>query len=556
MPFQVPPRSRFDSKRPFYITRSSMPISSTFYISDDSLALGNETDDTVDRRGKEEEPPIPPEWSLGILPSGRRFPRSYIGSPAKSRTHQSDEESLRGTSRSQYRSIIKYPLPSPWSPHLAEDRKLWIRMFVMFCLLLVITIMGTMSIYWGGDHSLQHNIPVLTIAVIDFDHSEVGKYLQDMATAARAKDYAHSLGFVNQNGDNLYGNSDNVHAALNDQKFWVAVVVMENATNSMNHAYEVGDEAYDPESAIHVLYEEARNALVIGEVVYPRLLGFLNEFVLEFTKQKQLSLMQSTNGSDVMALQRQVQNPVAVGFTVFNMAPATPSTAEAATEIGTIYLIIVSFLSVLMFDKLSDTIMGTIPTGTYYIYRLTILPFVYFFLSLFYLTLSCMWHIPFSIQFGRAGYPIYWILSWISMTAFGLTIENINNILGMPFTPVFFVFWVISNVTTGFYPTEMLNDFYKWGLVWPLRHNMMGARAIIYGTKNTLRLNFGVLIAWVVVGLILMPGTLWVQMRRKRGAIEEKNRVVLERVWGAPGREKGPSLKLPVLSPPGWKDGG
>lgn len=79
---------------------------------------------------------------------------------------------------------------------------------------------------------------------------------------------------------------------------------------------------------------------------------------------------------------------------------------------------------------------------------------------------------------------------------------------------------------------------------------MMGARAIIYGTKNTLRENFAVLIAWVAVSLILLPGTVWVQMRKKRTIIEEKNRVVLERVWGAPGREKGGRLRLPSLSPP------
>ncbi|KAJ8070003.1 hypothetical protein OCU04_000406 [Sclerotinia nivalis] len=337
MPFQIPPLSRLDSKSPFYLSRSRMPPFSTFYISEDSLALGNETDDTVDRRKvREEEPAIPSEWSLGILPSGRRYPGSTIRSSTKGRDPQSDEESLTGSRRSQYRNIIKYPLPGPLSPHLAENRKLWIKMFVVFCLLLVTTIMGTMSIYWGGDHSLQSNIPVLTIAVIDFDHSEVGRYLQDMTTAARAKDYHHSLGFVNQDGDIMYGNMESVQAALHDQKFWVGIVVMENATKAMNYAYEVGDEPYDPNHAISVFYEEARNALVIGQAVYPKLLDFLNKFVLEFTKQKQSSLLQGINGSDVTALQRQAQNPVAAGFRVFNMAPATPSTAEAATEIGTI----------------------------------------------------------------------------------------------------------------------------------------------------------------------------------------------------------------------------
>jgi hypothetical protein len=200
-----------------------------------------------------------------------------------------------------------------------------------------------------------------------------------------------------------------------------------------------------------------------------------------------------------------------------------------------------------MFDKLSDTIMGNIPTKSYYIYRMIILPIVYFFLSLFYLCLSCVWEISFSKFYGSSGYVLYWMLSWISMMAFGLCIENINNILGMPFTPVFFVFWVISNVTTGFYPTEMLSNFYKWGIVWPLRHDMMGARAIIYGTKNTLRQNFGVLLGWVIISLLFLPGTVWLQLRKKKVLMEKKKAEVLERVWGEPATEKGGVLRMPTL---------
>lgn len=64
-----------------------------------------------------------------------------------------------------------------------------------------------------------------------------------------------------------------------------------------------------------------------------------------------------------------------------------------------------------------------------------------------------------------------------------------------------------------------------------------------------LRENFGVLIAWVLISLVLMPFTIWIQMRKKKAMIEQKNKVVLERVWGAPGREKGGRLRLPSLRP-------
>ncbi|PQE15845.1 MNNG and nitrosoguanidine resistance protein [Rutstroemia sp. NJR-2017a BBW] len=425
-------------------------------------------------------------------------------------------------------------------------------MLVVFFVLLVATIMGTMSIHWGGDHSLQFNLRVLTVAVVDFDQGEIGNYLKEMVVEERSKDYKRSLGFVNVDGAEMDESVDEVYRKLHRQDFWFAIIVNSNASETMNAAFAGDTQVYDPKGAVEVVYEEARNALVIGKVLYPKVIAFLDQFVLDFTKQKQKALMDANSNGDsnftnIVALQRQLKNPVATGFTISNMAPAIPSTAAAATEIGTIYLIIVSFLSVLMFDKLSDTIMGNIPTKPYYIYRIIILPFVYFFLSLFYLCLSCVWNISFSKFYGGSGYVLYWMLSWVSMMAFGLCIENINNILGMPFTPVFFVFWVISNVTTGFYPTEMLSNFYKWGIVWPLRHDVMGARAIIYGTKNTLRENFGALLGWVIISLLLLPGTVWLQLRKKKDLLEKKRGEVLERVWGEPAREKGGVLRMPTL---------
>jgi len=260
--------------------------------------------------------------------------------------------------------------------------------------------------------------------------------------------------------------------------------------------------------------------------------------VQQFAKMKQRSLA-TTNAGNAAGLTRQVENPIPISFSIFNLAPYVPSTAEAATEIGTIYLIIISFISVLMFNALNEAMMGKVSLARYYLYRMTILPTLYFFLSLLYLALSCAWMIRFDKFYGSAGYVIYWMLSWVSMMSFGLVVENVNNLLGPPFTPVFFVFWVISNVATGFYPVELLSNFYRWGLAWPLRHDLIGAKALLFGTKNLLGLNFGVLIAWVAVSLALQPFTIWVQMMRMKKQVLAHKREVLERVYGKEDRKGG-----------------
>lgn len=168
-----------------------------------------------------------------------------------------------------------------------------------------------------------------------------------------------------------------------------------------------------------------------------------------------------------------------------------------------------------------------------------LLPTLYFILSLLYMALSCMWQIRFDKFYGSAGYVIYWMLTWCGMMAFGLVVENVHNVVGLPFTPVFFVFWVISNVSTGFFPVELLSNFYRWGLAWPLRHVLIGGKAIIFGTKNELGLNFGVLLAWIAVSIVLQWFTVDFQLRKKKSNVKSNKKEVLEKAHGERGQHDG-----------------
>ncbi|KAH7319094.1 hypothetical protein BKA65DRAFT_569272, partial [Rhexocercosporidium sp. MPI-PUGE-AT-0058] len=327
-----------------------------------------------------------------------------------------------------------------WKENMDED-------VFTFCVLLVAIVMGILSIYWGADHSLQFNLPVFTVAVIDFDGGEVGPYIQQLAAAEPTANPKMALGYVSEPGSKYNFSNERARHALKQEVFWFGIVIQSNATAAMNYAYNNGNARYDPAGSIHLIYEEGRNALTINDLGYPKVIGFMNDFVMKFAKQKQNSL-RTANARDNAALERQLETPIPVSFTVFNTAPYIPSTAEAATEIGTIcrsfiYLIIISFVSVLMFGALSEKMMDKVPLVRYYIYRMTVLPVLYLFLSLLYLTLSCAWKTDFGKSFGASGYVIYWMLSWCAMTAFGLVVENVNNVLGQPFTPVFFVFWSV-----------------------------------------------------------------------------------------------------------------
>lgn len=427
-------------------------------------------------------------------------------------------------------------LPGFRSQYMKNERKMYLKMIIIFLVLLTAAILGILSIYWGADHSLQFNMPAATVAIIDLDRGEVGPALTTFGASFRQAHGTMTLGYVFP-AESQYPSEQAARSALKNEDFWFGIVVQSNATTLMNYAYTNGNASYDPNGAIHVLYEEGRNALAIAEFMLPQINMFMKQFVAQFTTQKQMELL-TTNTGNAAALALQAQLPIPISYTMYNEAPYVPSTAEAATEIGTIYLIIISFVSVLMFDKLHESMMGKIRTRPYIIWRVCVLPVLYFFLSALYLTLSCVWMIRFDKFFGGVGYFLYFLLSWCSMMAFGLTVENVNNVLGPPFTPIFFIFWVISNVATGFYPVELLSNFYRWGLAWPLRHNLIGSKAIIFGTKNVLGLNFGVIIAWVAIGLVLLPFTVRIQMKKKKAIVDKQRKEVMDRKYDS-DEEKG-----------------
>ena len=163
----------------------------------------------------------------------------------------------------------------------------------------------------------------------------------------------------------------------------------------------------------------------------------------------------------------------------------------------------------------------------------------YLFLSLSYSLVSLAFQIPFSRTpppglsswpktdvannanyFGHATFLVYWMLNWIGMAALGLACENVAMLIGQPWTALWLVFWVITNVSTGFYSLELAPSFFKWGYAWPLRQIVYASRTLLFSTNDRLGLNFGILAAWVALGSALFPVSCW--FMRWKGTREKK----------------------------------
>lgn len=74
-----------------------------------------------------------------------------------------------------------------------------------------------------------------------------------------------------------------------------------------------------------------------------------------------------------------------------------------------------------------------------------------------------------------------------------------------PWITIFLVLWIITNVIAGFFALPTLSEFYWWGYGWPLYHTVSVAKTIFYSTKNRIGLNFGILLCWLALNLIIFP---------------------------------------------------
>ncbi len=97
------------------------------------------------------------------------------------------------------------------------------------------------------------------------------------------------------------------------------------------------------------------------------------------------------------------------------------------------------------------------------------------------------------------------MLNFVGMMALGLACENVAMFVGQPWAGLWLIFWVISNVSTGFYDLQIEPGFYQWGLAWPLHSVVEGSRMLLFDLKSHLAKDFGILIAWAAVNTIVFP---------------------------------------------------
>ncbi|KAI4228650.1 MAG: hypothetical protein L6R36_001506 [Xanthoria steineri] len=398
-------------------------------------------------------------------------------------------------------------------------------------LILSAFILVVLSLYWAVLFNVEQNTSSLTVFVVDFDGKVdpftattplVGPMITQTTEMMLAAPEPH-LGYETRQPSVFDNDPMAVRRAVYDWKAYAAIVVMPNATAMLQQAVDQANVTYDPLGACQVIYVQARDESSYYNYIIPQLNALETQITSKFGQMWTGMVLQNTT-IPRENLQRvpQALSP-AIGFSQFNLRPFTPAVATPAVTIGLIYLIILSFFSFSFYLPIHMKFLN--PDGHppmkfpfFIAWRWTATLTAYFFLSLSYSLISLAFQIPFANHsapvtevannpepYGKGTFMVYWMINYVGMIALGLACENVAMVIGQPWTAMWLIFWVITNVSTSFYSLDLAPKFYYWGYAWPLHNIVEASRSTLFQLHSRIGLNFGVLFVWCAINTALFP---------------------------------------------------
>ncbi|KAJ4301246.1 hypothetical protein N0V90_003337 [Kalmusia sp. IMI 367209] len=395
--------------------------------------------------------------------------------------------------------------------------KLWFRTN----LILSVAIFAFLCLFWGALFNQEKRIGSLGVWVVDFDGQGydniepfVGPFVtQSVRSVIDASN--HHLGYTFRSPADFGHDPLKVRESVYDFQAWGAIVINANATALLEAAVRDRNSSYDPLGSCQLIINSARDQSTTSSYIIPAFTAIQKVAVSNFGRQwiPRLLANASTDNSDLGAVPQAVSP--GIEFTIYDLRPFAPPIATPAVSIGLIYLIILSFFSFTFFLPIHLKYLS--PRGhpplhfTHLIaWRYVATVVSYFILSCVYSLVSLTFLMPMSNSNGSHAWPssnpnaygsgtfvVYWMVNWLGMTALGLASENMAMLLGTPYTALWLIFWVISNVSTGFYPISLESRFYRWGYAWPIHNVAELTRQILFDLHPRIGLNLGILIVWV-----------------------------------------------------------
>ncbi|KAH6910148.1 hypothetical protein BKA70DRAFT_1560776 [Coprinopsis sp. MPI-PUGE-AT-0042] len=413
------------------------------------------------------------------------------------------------------------------SPREKSARGMYLKVFLGGLFMVIFMIFTILPIYWGALWKIPaHNLDGW---VVDFDGSLIGERVSQALQSPQVSSTSRITWHI-KSADEFNGSPEELAHAVREERTWAGIAIMPNVSSNLTSALATPNPSYDGSRGIIAYGVEARNENGFRSLVRPSLDGALRAITQQISLQVSQQLTSSgSSGSDAQIaeiLRTAPQTIISpVGYTIDNLIPFDQPVATAATFVGMLYQLIMSFF-VVMISLAAREASGYahhLKTSSIIALRLASSVFAYCMISLFYCLLNLAFHLDVGRKFGSgAGFMIFWMVNWIGTLAVGLALESMITLLTPKGIPFFMLLWIIANLSTCIFPLQVLPKIFRYGYAMPFYNLSRALRTIVFGTKNSVGEVVGILLAWVVVSCITLAFFQWF-VRRGSSSAEGKN---------------------------------
>lgn len=409
---------------------------------------------------------------------------------------------------------------------LRENRKGLVLKFVLIYLIMSVGILSIFSIYWGSFYQRNSRLKNLNmLVVIEDDHTVdgiepvIGNTLRELIESDSAKAYGnwhiYNQSEFQKKADKQHSDIESeVIRQVHHQNYWSSIYVKANASYNLYNAISNGDSSYNvTNNTILSYYETGRDFLSMNLYVTPSI-KMVEQMWLKALPNVTLELAQnlpSSQRSDVLSDSNSlalVATPIS--FTYHDRIPYTDPVLTAPSQVGLIYMIIITFFQVNFFMDVHKSVSELkIKKSQFVLYRVLSSIFSFFVISFFFSIVTLAFQVDFNKAYGKSGFLVYWMITFITMWAVGLVNEVMALICVLVYPPLmgfWMLFWVIINIAPTFAPMALCPEFYRFGYAMPIHNSYEATKVVFFNTyKGNLGRNFGIIVVWVVIFTLLLP---------------------------------------------------
>lgn len=409
-----------------------------------------------------------------------------------------------------------------------QRRKIFLK-YWQTILILASFIICILSIYWGATYRESHFMHKVSVLLVMQDepiqgHSSLVENLPVMTQKIPCTWHVYN-GTEYQRKRKIRAaqiNEEVIHQ-LHGQDYWMALNVRPNATTHLVRSLNnVSVQPFNFSDYFQVFFESGRDPNTMKTAILPNMQQleklYTQEVVTKYLPQLVPHLNSSVSPENLIRASN-------VHFNYRDYRPFYNPVILSPLQVGLIYCLLITFLQFGLYAPLHKEMAHVLKPTTYIFYRLGISFASYFLLSLFFCTVSAIFQIDFTRAFGRAGFVIYWMTTWLLMAALGGANENAASIIGIfGFQNIGFwlTTWIILNISPAFYPLVTNSNFYRYGYMMPIPNAVEIFKVIFLDTsKHAMGRNYGIICAWIGLNTCLFPVVMVIVFKNE----EKKNTV-------------------------------